>query len=560
MSFAFQASLPSASPQAVALLPLHAAPAAAADAAYLEDCRMVQDLLQQLRRFSSSIRRLKAEINSLSVSSATGDSRLEAAANDGRPREGEEQELRHRGETKQLSDVSSASETALQGSRLSRKDETSWRGDAGYLSASGRPSSRDSSPVSSTPPSSSSAASSVSSPSAASLSSAVSSSLLLLRRQTELKEHLHAARAAAEGAHRRLSHIAMHAAAAASHSEKQHRQFMHQRLLQSLRVATKHLKEAAEELDLRSALAAPASGDCAEVQRPASSRASPFHSQDSDENFEMQREGLLDLLASHARMRQADSASAALSRGGHAARELALLRGGQRRRDSGDRRDEHLSPFRELGADAEGDRTQQGARASGGERDVRAGTHTRRKSYGLESRKGAAIAAAAGVIASPPSEEEPDSGEKRERRERRKRELECAQKRPSREQRGESDDQGDGSLCSVMRSNVPVEIPEGRIEQAIRREQLDGLAKIQSEIQGIQSLYEQLAYYVDAQQLGIDGVATLLDSTRDSSDQAARELVHARRLRCAATRRKCLLWAFFVVVVVVILWFLFFLH
>ncbi|KFG30513.1 hypothetical protein TGDOM2_220190A, partial [Toxoplasma gondii GAB2-2007-GAL-DOM2] len=246
MSFAFQASLPSASPQAVALLPLHAAPAAAADAAYLEDCRMVQDLLQQLRRFSSSIRRLKAEINSLSVSSATGDSRLEAAANDGRPRKGEEQELRHRGETKQLSDVSSASETALQGSRLSRKDETSWRGDAGYLSASGRPSSRDSSPVSSTPPSSSSAASSVSSPSAASLSSAVSSSLLLLRRQTELKEHLHAARAAAEGAHRRLSHIAMHAAAAASHSEKQHRQFMHQRLLQSLRVATKHLKEAAE--------------------------------------------------------------------------------------------------------------------------------------------------------------------------------------------------------------------------------------------------------------------------------------------------------------------------
>ncbi|KFH00095.1 hypothetical protein TGVAND_220190B, partial [Toxoplasma gondii VAND] len=236
-------------------------------------------------------------------------------------------------------------------------------------------------------------------------------------------------------------------------------------------------------LDLRSALAAPASGDCAEVQRPASSRASPFHSQDSDENFEMQRESLLDLLASHARMRQADSASAALSRGGHAARELALLRGGQRRRDSGDRRDEHLSPFRELGADAEGDRTQQGTRASGGERDVRAGTHTRRKSYGLESRKGAAIAAAAGVIASPPSEEEPDSGEKRERRERRKRELECAQRRPSREQRGESDDQGDGSLCSVMRSNVPVEIPEGRIEQAIRREQLDGLAKIQSEIQ-----------------------------------------------------------------------------
>ncbi|KFG62989.1 putative transmembrane protein, partial [Toxoplasma gondii RUB] len=76
----------------------------------------------------------------------------------------------------------------------------------------------------------------------------------------------------------------------------------------------------------------------------------------------------------------------------------------------------------------------------------------------------------------------------------------------------------------------------------------------------IQSLYEQLAYYVDAQQLGIDGVATLLDSTRDSSDQAARELVHARRLRCAATRRKCLLWALFVVVVVVILWFLFFLH
>lgn len=116
------------------------------------------------------------------------------------------------------------------------------------------------------------------------------------------------------------------------------------------------------------------------------------------------------------------------------------------------------------------------------------------------------------------------------------------------------------SLSSQARPNVPVEIPEGCIEHAIRQEQLDGLAKIQREIQGIQSLYEQLAFYVDDQQLGIDGVINLLDSTRDSASQANRELVHARRLSRATTRRKCIIWLVIFCMTALILWILLFLH
>ncbi|PFH32241.1 hypothetical protein BESB_021820 [Besnoitia besnoiti] len=428
MSFAFNASLAS---QATPLLPLHASPAATADAAYVEDCRAAQDLVQQLRRFASSVRRLKAQIE--------------------------------------------ATEAANLPTALSAATPT------------GPSPSPSAGPVPAVSP------------------------LEVLRQRAELREQLESARGAAEEAQQRLASISMHASAATSPAEKQQRTFMCSRLLHSLHLAMKSLKEAAEGPEARSESSPSVQSAVATPAAAAASAASPaFASQDSKDRTEAaQREDLLELLA--ARQRRAQAALASETRS-------APRRAQQRH----------------------------------------AAAAQRAKHYGLESHKGAAVAAAAGVIGTPtPGHEEERAG-----KEEGEAPLDPVAGVGVVEMAAERRSQGDArqreALVAASRSNVPVEIPEGCVERAIREEQRDSLAKIHREIQGIQSLYEQLAMYIDIQQPGIDGAASLLYATLETSDQAARELTQARQLKHANARRKCLLWVLVVSLVAIILWLLLF--
>ncbi|PHJ20179.1 transmembrane [Cystoisospora suis] len=473
---------------------------ATADAAYVEDCRHLQDSLQQLRRFSSSIRRLKKQCFSLLSSSSSSSSSL-----------------------------------------------------------SNTPPKEDSRDGSSLFPSSSFAVSAYP--------------------QRQLGEQLQAAREKVVISQHLLQNLSGHASAASTAGERTQRLTMKERFMRSLHIATGDLMEAAEGAEdvlhafqrkqqlssqnkdalhvkdarvdqekeqrhlLRdakqggkvsssssfSSSAPPSSSSSHQVPQQAGISSSSFAGSGDFEdvvNQQKQRAELLQLLQDHqtrGRHHQLDKRH--LSRTALAARELAILdseRHSRGREESEETVSHRHLPSRNFSektsyqeeGEEEHDDTSLPGREGSGSSDI--------GNYATESRKGAALAAAAGVSA-----ESVHTDEEREKER-------CLT-----------------TLPRAVREAVGGEVD---LEEAIRKEQRDGLQRIHEEIQGIHYLYEQLASYVSDQQKGIDAASDLLCASCDRTDQATLEIQLASDYQRTATRRRRCFCISLFAIVALILW------